>query len=59
MGRTLGADFGHVRVHTDAKADLIARSLWARAFTVGRESSSARTSTGRRLRVAVDCWPTN
>lgn len=36
-GRALGADFGGVNVHTDARADSLNRSLGARAFTTGRD----------------------
>ncbi len=36
MEPRFGNDFNHVRVHTDAKADEVARGLNARAFTVGR-----------------------
>ena len=35
MERAFGADFGSVRVHTDAQADRLNRSLQARAFTTG------------------------
>ena len=50
-----GHDFGQVRVHTDAAADLAARDLGARAFTSGRDIVFARdqyaprTPAGRRL----------
>jgi Domain of unknown function (DUF4157) len=50
-----GHDFGQVRVHTDAAADLAARELGARAFTSGRDIVFARdqyaphTPAGRRL----------
>lgn len=37
MERALGADFGGVRVHTDARADALNQSLQARAFTTGRD----------------------
>ncbi|PYT02432.1 MAG: hypothetical protein DMF65_06585 [Acidobacteria bacterium] len=36
-GRALGADFGGVSVHTDARADSLNWSLRARAFTTGRD----------------------
>lgn len=32
-----GHDFAHVRVHTDARADEMARAIDARAFTVGQD----------------------
>lgn len=32
-----GADFGHVRVHTDSSADMAARSIHARAYTRGND----------------------
>jgi hypothetical protein len=35
LGRALGADLSHVRVHTDAKADGLSHALGAHAFTVG------------------------
>jgi uncharacterized protein YjbJ (UPF0337 family) len=38
----LGADLGHVRVHTDAAADLAARALGARAFAIGDDLFFAR-----------------
>ncbi|MEH1840424.1 MAG: DUF4157 domain-containing protein [Nostoc sp.] len=37
MERGFGADFGGVRVHTGAQADMLARSIQARAFTTGEE----------------------
>src|SRR5215470_13577972 len=37
MGHALGADFGGVRVHTDAGADGLNRSLSAKAFTTGQD----------------------
>ena len=37
MERAFGADFSGVRVHTDTEADMLNRSLGARAFTVGRD----------------------
>ena len=37
MGRALGADFGGVRVHTDAGADGLNQALSARAFTTGQD----------------------
>jgi hypothetical protein len=37
MERTLGADFGGVRVHTGAEADTLSRAVSARAFTTGRD----------------------
>jgi hypothetical protein len=37
MEQALGADFGGVRVHTDARADRLSRSLQARAFTTGQD----------------------
>jgi Domain of unknown function (DUF4157) len=55
LGSALGADLGHVRVHTDVAADRLSRSLNAEAFTVGsdmffRASRFQPTTTaGRRL----------
>src|SRR5205807_1382208 len=37
MEAAFGADFSHVRVHTDATATGLSESLNARAFTVGRD----------------------
>ncbi len=37
MEQALGADFGGVRVHTDARADHLNRVLGARAFTTGQD----------------------
>jgi len=50
-----GRDFGDVRVHADAQADFAARSLSARAFTLGRDMVFAageydpRSEAGRSL----------
>ncbi|WP_344941074.1 DUF4157 domain-containing protein [Sphaerisporangium flaviroseum] len=55
MGRRLGADLGRVRVHTDARADRLAESLNAQAFTTGNDVFFRRgryapsTGEGRRL----------
>jgi len=37
MGQAMGADFSGVRVHTDARADMLNRSVRARAFTTGQD----------------------
>lgn len=37
VGQTLGADLSRVRVHTDARADTLNRSLTAQAFTTGSD----------------------
>jgi hypothetical protein len=37
MESSFGADFGGVRVHTDAQADSLNRALSARAFTTGQD----------------------
>ncbi|MDD4652476.1 MAG: DUF4157 domain-containing protein [Methanothrix sp.] len=37
MERAFGADFGRVRLHDDAQADRLNRSIQARAFTTGRD----------------------
>lgn len=37
MERAFGADFGGVRVHTGAQADMLARSIQAKAFTTGHD----------------------
>jgi hypothetical protein len=55
MESAFGADFGGVRVHTDAQADGLNRLLNARAFTTGhdiffrRGEYSPGSSTGREL----------
>ncbi|MCT7984923.1 DUF4157 domain-containing protein [Laspinema sp. A4] len=36
MESAFGADFGGVRVHTDASSDMLSRSISARAFTTGQ-----------------------
>jgi hypothetical protein len=36
-GRTLGHNFDAVRIHTDAQADALSRSIQARAFTIGSD----------------------
>jgi hypothetical protein len=37
LGQAIGADFSNVRVHTDSKADMLSRTLQARAFTTGQD----------------------
>jgi hypothetical protein len=37
LGRRLGADLGAVQVHTDTQADGFNRTVWAAAFTTGRD----------------------
>ena len=37
MESAFGADFGNVRLHTDANADVLNRTLGADAFTTGRD----------------------
>ncbi|MGZ8157289.1 MAG: eCIS core domain-containing protein [Methylobacter sp.] len=37
IGQAMGADFSGVRVHTDAQADQLTRSLQAKAFTTGQD----------------------
>jgi len=55
MERAFGADFTDVRAHTDAEADMLNRSLGARAFTAGQEIFFRRGSydpagrSGQRL----------
>lgn len=50
-----GADFGQVRVHTDARAASTAKAMQARAFTVGRDVAfgageySPTTTSGKKL----------
>jgi hypothetical protein len=55
MEPRFGADFGHVRVHTDDRAAASARAVAARAYTVGSHlvfgdgTYSPGTTSGRRL----------
>jgi hypothetical protein len=55
MESAFGADFSHVRLHTDANADTLNRSLSAVAFTTGRDVYfrqgvyDPEGATGRRL----------
>lgn len=55
FGRTIGHDFGSVRVHTSERAAQSAKALSARAYTVGRDVVFAagrydpRSEAGRRL----------
>ena len=55
LGQALGSDFSAVRVHTDARADALTRSLRASAFTAGGDiffrkgAYAPRTSSGREL----------
>ncbi|PHM08996.1 hypothetical protein CK516_17345 [Nostoc sp. 'Peltigera malacea cyanobiont' DB3992] len=37
MEQAFGADFGNVRVHTDAQSDSLNQSIQARAFTTGQD----------------------
>ncbi|MEO1126844.1 MAG: DUF4157 domain-containing protein, partial [Cyanobacteria bacterium J06639_16] len=37
MGQSMGADFSGVKVHTDAQADELNRSIQAKAFTTGED----------------------
>ena len=37
MGQAMGADFGGVRVHTDAQSEQLNQSIQARAFTTGQD----------------------
>lgn len=55
FGRSLGQDFSRVRIHTGKKADEVARSIGASAFTIGTDIFFARgryhpkTSEGMKL----------
>jgi hypothetical protein len=55
MESAFGADFSGVRIHTNAAADTLSRSLHARAFTTGQDiffrqgSYSPGSSSGREL----------
>jgi hypothetical protein len=55
LGQALGSDFSAVKVHTDARADALTRSLRASAFTAGGEiffrkgAYAPHTSSGREL----------
>ncbi|MGP1383376.1 MAG: eCIS core domain-containing protein [Thainema sp.] len=37
IGQAMGADFSGVKIHTDAQADQLSRSMSARAFTTGQD----------------------
>ncbi|HZD10848.1 MAG TPA: DUF4157 domain-containing protein, partial [Candidatus Binatia bacterium] len=55
MEQAFGAEFGSVRVHTDARADALNRAVGARAFTTGRDvffragEYSPRSRSGQEL----------
>jgi hypothetical protein len=55
MESRFGHDFGRVRVHTGSRADAAARSIQARAYTLGRDvvfgagQYAADSTAGRRL----------
>jgi hypothetical protein len=55
LGQALGSDFRTVKVHTDARADALTRSLRASAFTAGGDiffrngAYAPHTSSGREL----------
>lgn len=55
MASRFGEDFGHVRVHTDERAAVSARTLGARAYTVGSDlvfeagEYAPATAEGKRL----------
>ncbi len=55
MEPRFGADFGHVRVHTDGEADRLARAINAKAFTYGSDiyfsagSYNPATTFGKQL----------
>lgn len=55
MEQAFEADFGEVRVHTDAQSDALNRSLQARAFTTGKDlffrqgEYNPQSSSGMRL----------
>ncbi|MEN8177723.1 MAG: DUF4157 domain-containing protein [Pseudomonadota bacterium] len=55
FGPRIGADFSNVRVHDDMRAATLARSINARAFTIGHNvvfgagEYSSGTSSGRKL----------
>jgi uncharacterized protein DUF4157 len=54
-----GYDFGGVRVHTDGQAVDSARSVKARAYTLGRTSCSDRVNTPPRRLPGNSCWHTS
>jgi hypothetical protein len=37
MGQAMGADFSHVKVHTDSQSDQLNQSIQAKAFTTGQD----------------------
>ncbi|BDI16346.1 hypothetical protein ANSO36C_21480 [Nostoc cf. commune SO-36] len=55
MEQAFGADFGTVRVHTDAQSDRLNQSIQARAFTTGQDvffrqgEYSPESNTGKEL----------
>jgi hypothetical protein len=55
LGQALGTDFGHVKVHTDQRADSLSQALNASAFTVasdiffGANRYNPSTVEGKRL----------
>jgi hypothetical protein len=57
MELVLGADLGDVRLHTDTRADALARVLGARAFTTGREIFFRRGEYGPDSPAGNACWP--
>jgi hypothetical protein len=55
LERAFGADFENVRIHADAEADQMSRSMQARAFTVGSDiyfrqnTYTPQSTSGQRL----------
>ena len=56
MEQALGTDFGGVRLHTDAQADQLNRSLQAQAFTTGRDIFCAGARISSITRKDNSCW---
>lgn len=56
MGTRFGFDFSRVRIHADRRAAASARSVAARAYTVGRDIFFTLDSTGLTRSRAGDCW---
>jgi len=56
---TLGHDFAAVRIHSNSRSSDLARSVNARAFTLGRDIVFAKENTGLNPEMEHDYWPTS
>ncbi len=59
MESRVGFDFDAVRVHTDSNAGQLARSVNARAFTVGSDIVFGSGEYSPSRRTARSCWRTS